>query len=161
MLKLRKFQTQDSEILISIRNDMEINDLLLLNKKNKINNNSELNYWIAHRNEKGFFKIISLGNFGIGYIQLTDIDYLAATAWFGIAISKIYQGKNFGFIAMEKLHAFSKKLSIKTLLLKVREDNLNAIKLYKKLGYKFSKKVVENYENNSRKINIQIWKKDL
>ena len=60
MLKLRKFQTQDSEILISIRNDMEINDLLLLNKKNKINNNAELNYWIEHRNEKGFFKIISL-----------------------------------------------------------------------------------------------------
>ena len=62
---------------------------------------------------------------------------------------------------MEKLHAFSKKLRIKTLFLKVREDNLNAIKLYKKLGYKFSKKVVENYENNSSKINIQIWKKNL
>ena len=161
MLKLRKFQTQDSEILISMRNDVEINRLLLLNKKNKINNYSELNSWIKHRNEKGFFKVISFGNFGIGYIQLTDIDYLASTAWFGIAISKIYQGKNFGFIAMEKLHSFSKKLRIKTLFLKVREDNLIAIKLYRKLGYKINNQVVENYDTMSGKINIQIWKKDL
>ena len=52
-------------------------------------------------------------------------------------ISKLFQGKGVGAIAMKHVHHFCKdNLSLRKLVLYVREDNQRAISLYKRLGYK-------------------------
>jgi len=60
----------------------------------------------------------------------------AGTAWIGITIGEaIGRGKGIGYQAMQYLEAQIKRQGLKRIELGVFEFNINAIKLYRKLGY--------------------------
>jgi RimJ/RimL family protein N-acetyltransferase len=62
---------------------------------------------------------------------------VARTAWIGIIIGeKIARGRGIGYLAMKYLEEQIKLQRLKRIELGVFEFNKNAIKLYKKLGYK-------------------------
>lgn len=72
-----------------------------------------------------------------GYVLITSIDRINGHALFGINISRSWQGKGLGAVAMNYVHRFCKdNLSLRKLVLYVRADNQRAISLYERLGYK-------------------------
>jgi RimJ/RimL family protein N-acetyltransferase len=86
--------------------------------------------------------LIYLGDQLIGQMDYkVDPNYLykkeTGTAWIGILIGEeIGRGKGIGFLAMKYLETRIKLKGLKRIELGVFEFNANAIKLYKKLGYK-------------------------
>ena len=54
----------------------------------------------------------------------------------GIMISKDYRGKGLASAMMEELHRIARQKNSKKVRLTVLKENLTAISLYKKLGYK-------------------------
>lgn len=60
-----------------------------------------------------------------------------STAWLGITIGEeIGRGRGIGFLALQYLEGQIKQQGLKRIELGVFEFNTNAIKLYRKLGYK-------------------------
>jgi RimJ/RimL family protein N-acetyltransferase len=86
--------------------------------------------------------LIYLGNQLIGVIDYrVDPKILykkePGTAWIGINIGEeIGRGKGIGYLAMQYLEEQIKRHGLKRIELGVFEFNKNAIRLYKKLGYK-------------------------
>ena len=54
----------------------------------------------------------------------------------GITVRKIYWGQRIGSLLMKELIKYAKENGIEILNLDVRSDNVNAIHLYKKFGFK-------------------------
>lgn len=74
-----------------------------------------------------------------------------------IVVKKDYRNKGIGTILLENLVSLSKKLCLNSLSLEVNEENIPAINLYKKLGFK-NIGIRKNYYNEKNGI---IMKKNL
>lgn len=113
-------------------------------KKNiefKCNNITELKKDVKRRlNNKNsfFFSIHSKSGKHIGNFYLHDINHKEKTSYMGIMIGeKKWRGKNAGYeIISAIINKKLKKNKIRNLFLGVLNDNINAIKLYKKIGFK-------------------------
>lgn len=53
-----------------------------------------------------------------------------------IVVKKIFRNQKVGFFLLENLISFAKSLNLKTITLEVNENNLFAINLYNKFGFK-------------------------
>ena len=134
---IRKFQDCDLLGLTELLNDLE-NQELVGGSLEPMNETEVLNWLDLKSSDEGtnIFAIICQDEFA-GYVLISSIDRINGHAVFGINISRLFQGKGIGAIAMKHVHDFCKNnLSLRKLLLYVREDNLRAISLYKRLGYK-------------------------
>lgn len=134
---IRPFEDCDLLGLTELLNDPE-NQKLVGGSLEPMNEAEVLNWLNLKKSDQGthIFAIICQNEFA-GYILITSIDRINGHAVFGINISRFWQGKGIGAIAMNLLHIFCKdKLSLRKLVLYVREDNHRAISLYKQLGYK-------------------------
>jgi len=139
----------DKEIIVRETLDEDISGLLkiLNNKENqklvggslKSMSLQEVGDWLRDKrtdHQTIIFSILKGEEFA-GYIIITSIDLINGHAIFGINILRSFQGKGLGKIATSQVHNFCKeKLSIRKLVLNVRNDNYFAISLYTKLGYK-------------------------
>lgn len=85
--------------------------------------------------------MIKMNNRPVGVISLYNIDYKKGEAEFGrLLIGDLsYRGQNIGFKATRALceYGFS-KLGLQTIKLEVFKDNVHAIKVYEKTGFKIS-----------------------
>jgi ribosomal protein S18 acetylase RimI-like enzyme len=77
----------------------------------------------------------------VGYGHLDKFDN---EVWLGIAIIPSHQGKGIGNIIMDALLKAAKDHQLESIALTVDNDNLNAINLYLKKGFK-EEKVFDNY----------------
>ena len=87
--------------------------------------NEGLSYFISARNEAGDF----LGYAGM--YSAADEGYI-----YNIAVGKQYRSQGVGTALLQNLLEYSKEHGLSFLSLEVRTSNLNAIKFYKKLGFK-------------------------
>ena len=62
------------------------------------------------------------------------------TIWLGIAVTEKYLGLGLGVLMMNQLISFAKQNKVKEIKLSVDNDNIGAIKLYEKLGFKLLEK---------------------
>ena len=134
---IRQFKDCDLLGLTELLNDSE-NQELVGGSLEPMNETEVLNWLDLKSSDEGtnIFAIICQDEFA-GYVLISSIDRINGHAVFGINISRLFQGKGIGAIAMKHVHDFCKNnLSLRKLLLYVREDNLRAISLYKRLGYK-------------------------
>jgi RimJ/RimL family protein N-acetyltransferase len=134
---IRQFKDCDLFGLTELLNDLE-NQELVGGSLEPMNEAEVLNWLNLKRSDEGtnIFAIICQDEFA-GYVLITSIDRINGHAVFGINISRLFQGKGVGAIAMKHVHDFCKdSLSLRKLVLYVREDNQRAISLYKRLGYK-------------------------
>ena len=69
----------------------------------------------------------------LAYGHLEEED---GNVWLGICVLPAYKGKGFGKIIMERLIEEAKKKGLQTISLTVDQDNLSAIGLYEKCGFK-------------------------
>ena len=111
------------------------------NIKFNCNNIVELKKDVKKRlNKKNsiFFSIHSKYGKHIGNFYLHNINYKKKTSYMGIMIGeKKWRGKNAGYeIISAIVNKKLKKIKIKNLFLGVLNDNINAIKLYKNIGFK-------------------------
>ncbi|MEL0237962.1 MAG: GNAT family N-acetyltransferase [Gammaproteobacteria bacterium] len=134
---IRQFKDCDLLGLTELLNNSE-NQELVGGSLEPMSEDEVLNWLNLKNSDEGtnIFAIICKDEFA-GYVMITSIDRINGHAVFGINISRLFQGKGVGAIAMRYVHGFCKdNLSLRKLVLYVREDNQRAISLYKRLGYK-------------------------
>jgi len=71
-----------------------------------------------------------------GYAFVNKIPILKSSGYLGIAVSDDFQRKGLGLKLMKTLLAVCRKEHVKEIYLNVDQDNLSALKIYKKLGFK-------------------------
>jgi RimJ/RimL family protein N-acetyltransferase len=90
-------------------------------------NRSDVKFW-------GIFT--KFGRF-IGTVKLDPIDRTRGTAWLGIMIGDHSQrGKGYGFLVLEHVFQYAISHGLKEIFLGVDKNNLHAIKLYERSGFK-------------------------
>lgn len=141
MVYLRELQIEDIDFINTWRNDKEIIDSLGANFR-YINKQTDLNWFNNYQNNRNSQVRCSIclkeNNEIIGLVSLTAIDNLNGTAEFHIMIgNKSYHNKGVGSLATRELlnHGFN-NLNLNKIYLSVLEDNSNALRLYKKVGFK-------------------------
>ncbi len=85
--------------------------------------------------------ILTIGNKKIGWFSIKKLDNLKEGE-FGMMIDRPYQNKGYGQQTMELIEKEAKKLGIKKMKLQVFENNKPAIKIYKKLKYKETHRLI-------------------
>ena len=114
----------------------KLNDFLLEQETNNIL------FWAIH---------IKKSNKHIGNIKIDPINYDDNSAEYGILMGdKKFWGKGFGYEASKRVLKYCfEDLKLSFITLGVIEDNMNAIKLYKKIGFTTMKKIEDSgiYDN--------------
>lgn len=100
--------------------------------------------WLKSMNKKNPKNIafaIKANEEFIGMVYLKNINYKIKSAEIAIYIHKIdYKNKGIGFQALNFIINFSKN-KFQELYLKCFDDNLNALNLYKKIGFTYQEKI--------------------
>lgn len=125
---------------------------------------TEVQDWLDQKttDESTFlFSILSKDDF-LGYLLVTSIDQRNGHAVFGINLLDSAQGQGVGQVAMCLAHSFCKKhTSIRKLVLYVRTDNHNAIRLYKNLGYRLVGTLDRHVRDSGKYLDQHIMEKFL
>lgn len=137
--RIRKVDYEDSEFLIDLRSDHQVNEMLgnflLLNKTSQLK-------WIEDLQVKKdaiyfIFEIKKDDNWiRLGLIRINDIDYVNRSASVGGDIAKEFRGR--GYSKMMYKFIFKccfEYLNLNRLWLLVLENNIIATNLYIKLGF--------------------------
>lgn len=139
-LYFRAFETEDLELINRLRNDDYVYELTSGNK-----------YYVSSKRDERWIEDKILNNFSqlylmickyetnepIGYIAVTDIDYVNRKAKYGgIVISKEHSHQGFGTEATELMfeHMFD-ELGMNMLYGFWREDHTSSIKMAEKTGF--------------------------
>lgn len=138
-LGLRPWQESDLLFLQALRNDIDLQALLLATARGS--SLPAVRRWLEDKStgaERLFFVIeLQEAQTPIGYIQLSLDPRASETFQFGICLAPIYQSQGYG---AELLLAIESYLQIqhnaRKLMLEVDESNIRAIACYKKLGYR-------------------------
>lgn len=138
-IKLRFLEAKDLEQTLEWINDDEINyQLDIKGGKKKIEQQQQWFDALQKDKSKIVFAITSTDDkIYFGNISLFNIDLNSKSAYLSIFIgAKQFRGKNIAFQSLLKLFDYCiDKLQIQILYLTVREKNVKAINLYKKLGF--------------------------
>jgi RimJ/RimL family protein N-acetyltransferase len=153
MFNLRQIEEKDLDFVITVRQDPEVQKYLgtlthlnMFKQKKwyeKISEDSTKLYLIFEKTnfteeEKRMVPLPDPYK-KIGYVRLTEIDYLNKDICVGGDISKSYRGLGYGKeMYKEIFHLIFNQLNMNKCHLWVLENNERAIKLYKKLGFKES-----------------------
>ena len=134
---IRAYEDHDFETLEKIRNDFELQYLLLSNPKP--NTKARVINWIENKtagDNSVFFVISNKKNETIGYVQAVGLDLLNRNCYFGVAISKNWQGKGVFTKAVLLLEQYLKDtFNIKKIVGELLVSNINSIKALEKTGY--------------------------
>lgn len=135
---LRPYTDIDFEVLYGLRNDFELQSLLLTYPRpNKIKNVLE---WIMQKTEDRssvFFVISDPDKLTKGFIQATQMDFVSGTCYIGIALIEEFRGKE---IALNSIFLLEEYLinvfNIRKVLVNILSDNENSIKTFSRAGFK-------------------------
>lgn len=145
LIYLRPLEVSDLKKLIKWRKDQKVWRFTLGRKKSKYLFKDELRWYEKVKKKRLNFAIIfAKSNTYIGNVYLTKITKNKASYEIFIGDKK-YWGKGLGTIA-SKISILYAKLYFKSkeLNLKVHKDNISALKMYKKSGFKIVSKLNNN-----------------
>jgi diamine N-acetyltransferase len=160
MKVLRNFISDDLEFLYTLRNNFEIQKLIMSTAKPY--NHEELMVWLERKSELPLFKGIlnSKGDL-IGLVQIYDINTQECSAYLSIVIVEEYQGRGYGVIAITELETEAKKLGIGKLLLNVRSDNQRAVAFYERFGFSKLHEISDFYTSEGVNYSAQVFQKEI
>lgn len=98
--------------------------------------NKSLSEQIRQAKKDKYF-CLSKNNQVIGFYCLRGLDENYTNPSFGLYITSKYNGKGYGSLALKSAQDWCKKNLIKVLMLKVDKNNINALYMYRKNGFKF------------------------
>ncbi|MCR5397386.1 MAG: GNAT family N-acetyltransferase [Lachnospiraceae bacterium] len=162
MIKLRKLQKKDAPLMLEWMHDVDIQKCF---KKNMLNISLfEAQDFCENSNiippqksgESLHFAIVNEEDEYLGTVSLKDVDLENLSAEYAIATRKIAHGKGVGSTAtalvLEK--AFN-DLGLHRVYLNVLSNNIPAIRLYEKSGFKFEGEFREHIRQDGEYLN---WK---
>ena len=140
-ITLRPLKESDLQLTVKWKNDPRIRDNVL-GYRFPVTDTMEKRWFDIVGNDNTHTKCVyaieeNISHSFIGYVQLSDIDWISRCCYFGISIGdKQNQNKGYGKEATTLIlkQAFE-VLNIRKVLLHVLETNTNAINLYTKLGF--------------------------
>jgi RimJ/RimL family protein N-acetyltransferase len=135
---LRAPEPADIEMLTALRNDLDVQTLLMATPKP--NTEQRTRDWLYRRldDPQGVFFIISdqLSNCGVGFVQVTHIELLHRRGELGLCITPAAQGKGHATAALSLLESYLQNVfNLRKLTLNVLASNEKAVSFYRKLNY--------------------------
>lgn len=148
---LRAPKDEDFMALAGLRRDPHIQGLLLTVVSSV--DDEAVRDWIGRRSNDrdGAFRVVTHveTDQALGFVQITDIHHRNRCGTGGIALLPHAQGKGVGRSALDLLHQFAygeKKLE--KLLLYVRSDNIAALALYLRSGYRIVGTLADHFRDH-------------
>jgi RimJ/RimL family protein N-acetyltransferase len=138
-LWLRPWQESDLIFLQSLRNDIDLQTLLLSTVRGS--SLSAVRRWLEDKSTGSdqLFFVVELQNtqVPIGYIQLSQDPRGSETFQFGVCLATAYQTQGYGVELLSAIETYLQiHLNVRKLMLQVDESNTRAIACYKKLNYR-------------------------
>jgi diamine N-acetyltransferase len=136
---LRPWRESDINFLGELRNDVAIQSQLLSRVRGS--SRVQIHDWIqkfSSSNDRLFFVIARCqDNEPVGFVQVTEIDYIDRRGELGICIGRQYQGRRYGTEAVSLISTYlAKHWNYRKLYLRVRSDNFRAYHLYQASGFR-------------------------
>ena len=148
ILKIRKHLEKDIPFRLKWLNNPKVNKFIGEESRKKTSLKKQEKWFKNYKKDKNkkFFTICD-GLKPIGFMGLSNISKANKNADVFIAIGDDdYRGKGVGRFAMEYLIEYGfKKLKLHKINLGVVKENLPAVKLYKKLGFKIEGNMKEEF----------------
>lgn len=154
-LTIESLSKKDASKIAEWKSDKELSKLIMSNYS-KVSV-EEAEEWIerntSDKNQRLFGVFIKKNNTqkeAIGISRLMFIDFDAKTCELGMYIgNQNYRGYGLGKKALKLTLDFAfKNMRMNKVYLKVREDNIGAVKLYKKVGFKQEGVLREHFNEN-------------
>ncbi len=135
---LRAWRDVDVELLTVLRNDRHLQSLLLARVRGS--DEAQVRQWLRERTSGAdslFFVVAeSPADRCIGYVQLAAIDWVDRNGDLGICLAPAHQGQGVGTRALTlAIDALRRTWGIRKISLRVRSDNLRAIRCYERFGF--------------------------
>lgn len=134
---LREWREADLETLARLRNDVELQTLLMA--RARPNSIDRIRTWLTARasREDTVFFVIAVADSAIGYLQVADIDLFHGHGKVGICLAPEAHGRDLAREACALLDAYLiGTLGLRKLTLEVLAENTRAIGFYRKIGYR-------------------------
>ena len=137
-IRLRPWLEDDLPTLSTLRNDIALQAQLLTRVRgNRLN---QVREWLELRSEQAdclMFIIAGLdANNVLGFIQVSNLDYINGHADLGICMISQSRGKGFGGEAIDLFACYLRdQWHLRKINLRVRSDNVSAIRCYEKVGF--------------------------
>lgn len=155
-VRLRNVSQEDLNLLVTWRNDPQNWKYFFNTKPIKLESQKNWLASISSRDDKMFFMIDSNDDVTIGTLAIDTIDYTSQRAEIGNVLigDKEYINQGYAYEALCVLLDYCfLKLNIHRVELKVQEDNLAAITLYKKAGFVVEGVLVDYYYADGKRRN--------
>lgn len=135
-MRLRNLDVKDIPYQLDWMQDEEVNSFFQIDFKLKTYEDV-LEFVQTGTNQHNIHKaIVNDEDIYLGTISLKNINYKEKKAEYAIVIRKEFWGLGVASFATSEIINISKQLGLKKIYLTVLENNLNAIKLYEKFGFK-------------------------
>tara|TARA_B110000008_G_C16811019_1_gene500774 strand:- start:124 stop:615 length:492 start_codon:yes stop_codon:yes gene_type:complete len=157
MIYLRPLKSYDIENLFKIKSNPLNFNKKFTNFDTKTVTRESIKAWFYNFiNEIDTVRLgicLSNNNILIGCITLGKVDYKNSLCELHINIDNLYQNKGYGKQSLLLLLEYIKNiLKIKKVYLNVHKEHINAIHLYKKIGFNLIKELNNNF--NTMEINL-------
>lgn len=158
---LRPLKATDAELFFHWRNNL---DYIKNTKSFRLPKHEGLeSEWVQNvmldKSDRSITLIIEANNAPIGFIQITQIDWISKNGYFGIAICEEEQrGKGIGKRSMKLLfnYAFG-ELNMHKISLEVTSFNKNSIGLYEQFGFQLEGTMREHYFWNDQYHDVLLY----
>ena len=160
---LRSPKQEDAELLAPIRSDFRLQHLLMSNPPGSPKGDilALTSEWINRRMAQGWFKIIQDDALIVaGFAQISDIHRENRLGWLGLGLLPSARGKGLGRRAMIEIESAARNdLGLRKLLLQVRCDNMRAIAMYDRGGWRRVGFLKEHYYDRTRTYDVILFEK--
>lgn len=138
MVILRAAVAEDMPVLMAIRNDLELQAMLMA--RPKPSTEKRVGAWLEEKTNRpdGAFFIIAdrTGNSALGFLQLVDIDPLNGVAEIGICLAPGGRGKGLANEALALLEAYAQEVfHIRKIIARVLAHNRRAITFFERSSF--------------------------
>ncbi|MFC5740289.1 GNAT family N-acetyltransferase [Dyella tabacisoli] len=138
-LVLREWRESDLEAIAVLRNNVELQALLM--SQAKPNSIERVRRWLIERSSRDdmvfFVAAARADDTVLGYLQVANIDSFHGVGEIGICFSPAAHGNHSALEACQLLDSYlHRTLGVRKLTLKVLADNARAIAFYRKSGYR-------------------------
>lgn len=161
---VRSAEHKDVDILMRLKNDFELQSLLLVQPK--LHSKKDVIEWIDNKNksEDILFCVIvdKSGKWTVGYIQIKDINHDEKHPQVGVCLDENYRNRGFFRESYDLLERYVKEnYKIKKLSARIREDNQQSIRAFSRVGYKLIYSFKDDFVYNGKKYCVNIFEKEL
>lgn len=137
-LRLREPRDADVSVLAELRNDLEVQRLLL--SRGRPNSSSRVQAWIdrtSNAEDAVFFVVADDRDAALGFVQVTGLDVVNGYGRLGIAIADVARGVGVGREAIQLVGRYVREVfNLRKLVLEVAASNEAAIAAYESVGFR-------------------------